>query len=412
MEDLCNPEQQGSTTPVVDGALAHIDCSVRETVRAGDHTIFIGDVGLVITHDRDHPLVYYERSYHRLSGFTDLHLAPEPEPTVDSLLLDYPVPRTFSRPLPLTVVDRAPRRTHPQPRHHERGTVATTEDGTETQALLRTGGQYVKSLQDDREVYYKGERIEDVTTHLATGGGIGRSPPSTTSSSSPGAERPDVRSRRRRARHRAYLVPRTKDDLRFRREGIKHVARRTWGTHGRGIDMIATLPLGMLGELPSFKRECPEFAENIHWYLTHTEENNIHLGETIVDPQGFRSRAAGTPPEAMPPERATARIVKEDSTGIWISGVKGVGTAVPQANELVLGCFHPPLDEESFWVYVPVDSPGLKMFCREVVHRPGSTPTSTRSHRAARRSSRSSPSTTSSFPTSESSRRAPARCTA
>ena len=78
--------------------------------------------------------------------------------------------------------------------------------------------------------------------------------------------------------------------------------------------MIATLPLGMLGELPSFKRECPEFAENIHWYLKHAEENNIHLGETIVDPQGFRSRAAGTAPEASPPERATARIVKEDST--------------------------------------------------------------------------------------------------
>ena len=98
--------------------------------------------------------------------------------------------------------------------------------------------------------------------------------------------------------------------------------------------MIATLPLGMLGELPSFKRECPEFAENIHWYIKHAEENNIHLGETIVDPQGFRSRAAGTAPETTPPERATARIVKEDSTGIWISGVKGVGTAVPQANEL------------------------------------------------------------------------------
>ena len=66
--------------------------------------------------------------------------------------------------------------------------------------------------------------------------------------------------------------------------------------------------------------------------------------------------------------------MKEDSKGIYISGVKGVGTAVPQANELVIGSFHPPLDEESFWVYVPVDSPGLKVFCREVVHRPDSSP--------------------------------------
>jgi 4-hydroxyphenylacetate 3-monooxygenase len=39
---------------------------------------------------------------------------------------------------------------------------------------------------------------------------------------------------------------------------------------------------------------------------------------------------------------------------------------------MVIGSFHPPLDEESFWVYVPIDSPGLKLFQREVVHRPGS----------------------------------------
>jgi 4-hydroxyphenylacetate 3-monooxygenase len=39
---------------------------------------------------------------------------------------------------------------------------------------------------------------------------------------------------------------------------------------------------------------------------------------------------------------------------------------------MIIGSFHPPLDEESFWVYVPVDSPGLRLFQREVVHRPGS----------------------------------------
>ena len=171
----------------------------------------------------------------------------------------------------------------------------------------------------------------------------------------------------------SYLIPRTKDDLRFRREGIKHVARSTWGTHGRGIDMIATLPLGMLGELPSFKRECPEFAENIHWYLKHAEENNIHLGETIVDPQGFRSRAAGTSPETRRPSarpRASSRRTRRASGS---AASRASAPRVPQANELILGSFHPPLDEESFWVYVPVDSPGLKMFCREVVHRPGSS---------------------------------------
>ena len=50
--------------------------------------------------------------------------------------------------------------------------MATTEDPTQTQVSLRTGEDYINSLKDDREVYYKGERVEDVTTHEATAGGI------------------------------------------------------------------------------------------------------------------------------------------------------------------------------------------------------------------------------------------------
>jgi 4-hydroxyphenylacetate 3-monooxygenase len=251
--------------------------------------------------------------------------------------------------------------------------VATTEDGTETQTRLRTGQQYVESLRDDRVVFYKGERVEDVTTHEATAGGIRQIADIYDLQFDPEAQNvlTYVRDDGTRVTS-SYLIPRTKDDLRFRREGIKYVARQSFGTVGRGIDMIATLPLGMLAELPSFQRECPEYAENIHWLLRHYEENNIRLGETIVDPQGYRSRASGTKPDTQAPERATARIVDENKDGIFISGVKGVGTAVPQSNEMIIGSFHPPLDEESFWVYVPVDAPGLRMFQREVVHRPGS----------------------------------------
>jgi 4-hydroxyphenylacetate 3-monooxygenase len=250
--------------------------------------------------------------------------------------------------------------------------MTTVEQGQAN--YLKSGEEYIRSLQDSREVYYKGERIEDVTTHFATAGGIKEIAEIYDLQSDPSSENAltYIRDGDGARVTASYLVPRTRDHLRFRREGIKHVARKTWGTHGRGVDMIATLPIGMYAQLPTFKRECPGDAENIIAYIKYCEENNIHLGETIVDPQGFRSRASGTAPEVQPPERATARIVKESSKGIWISGVKGVGTAVPQANEMVIGSFHPPLDEESFWVYVPINAPGLRMFCREVVHRPGS----------------------------------------
>lgn len=101
MDDFCNTAGHACLSPVVRGALAHIDCAVEQVVPAGDHTIFIGAVDAVIAEDADRPLVYYSRSYHRLSDLTDLHVAPVEGETVDSLLYDYPVPRQFARGAPL-----------------------------------------------------------------------------------------------------------------------------------------------------------------------------------------------------------------------------------------------------------------------------------------------------------------------
>jgi flavin reductase ActVB len=96
-EEYCRQDGHACASPVVAGALAHIDCFVERQVPAGDHTLFIGAVLSVVRHEGDRPLVYYSRNYHRLSDLTNLHVAPEREETVDSLLYDYPVPRTFSR---------------------------------------------------------------------------------------------------------------------------------------------------------------------------------------------------------------------------------------------------------------------------------------------------------------------------
>jgi 4-hydroxyphenylacetate 3-monooxygenase len=241
-------------------------------------------------------------------------------------------------------------------------------------SFVKTGEEYRASLRDGRVVYYKGEEIADVTTHPAMEGGINTI--ARLYDAQQDAEASEILTRERPDGSRvtaAYLLPRTKQDLRFRREGIEYVARQTFATHGRGIDMIATLPIGMASEHPTFKRLCPEFADNVFSYLTYAEENNIHLAEVIVDPQGHRARASSTPPSTPPPDRATARIMREGSDGIWISGIKGVGSAAPQANEMLVGSFHAPTAEESFWVVIPVNSPGVRMYCRELVHSPGAS---------------------------------------
>lgn len=54
--------------PLIEGALAHLVCEVREIVPAGDHSLFIGEV---IHHEQEdegaHPLLFYSGSYRELT---------------------------------------------------------------------------------------------------------------------------------------------------------------------------------------------------------------------------------------------------------------------------------------------------------------------------------------------------------
>jgi flavin reductase (DIM6/NTAB) family NADH-FMN oxidoreductase RutF len=55
-----------SGTPLLDGALAHLECSVVRTFEAGDHSILIGEV-LRAGYREGRPLVYFDRRYQGLS---------------------------------------------------------------------------------------------------------------------------------------------------------------------------------------------------------------------------------------------------------------------------------------------------------------------------------------------------------
>ena len=53
--------------PLIDGALAHIECTTIHTYQAGDHTIFVGRVEQAHV-DPGEPLLYYRGQYDRLHG--------------------------------------------------------------------------------------------------------------------------------------------------------------------------------------------------------------------------------------------------------------------------------------------------------------------------------------------------------
>jgi flavin reductase (DIM6/NTAB) family NADH-FMN oxidoreductase RutF len=56
----------GSESPVVAGALAHLDCELSETMQIADHTVFFGHVRAARASHRGTPLLYHDRAYQTL----------------------------------------------------------------------------------------------------------------------------------------------------------------------------------------------------------------------------------------------------------------------------------------------------------------------------------------------------------
>jgi flavin reductase (DIM6/NTAB) family NADH-FMN oxidoreductase RutF len=49
--------------PLLDGALAHVDCRIVETYPAGDHTLYLGRVVYAASRVDGAPLLYYRKQF-------------------------------------------------------------------------------------------------------------------------------------------------------------------------------------------------------------------------------------------------------------------------------------------------------------------------------------------------------------
>jgi flavin reductase (DIM6/NTAB) family NADH-FMN oxidoreductase RutF len=72
LEDHASAEEQGARfertqhgTPVLQGALAYLECRLHTAQDAGDHTIFIAEVEDVVVHQGD-PLLFFRGKYRKI----------------------------------------------------------------------------------------------------------------------------------------------------------------------------------------------------------------------------------------------------------------------------------------------------------------------------------------------------------
>lgn len=227
----------------------------------------------------------------------------------------------------------------------------------------RTKSNYFESIRDDRTVYARGERVEDVTSHPATrvsaehAAGVWKlqeeSPEQFTYESDDGEI------------YSAYFrLPRGTDDLLARRDLIEASTRRHMGVfnivQAVGTDILQT----WLTVLPNVDDTYgTDYMERALTFYEYCREENLAMACAMTDPKGDRIRA---PHEQLDPD-LFLRVVDRTTDGVVVRGAKMHTTLGPVSEELlVLPTIG--MDEEdedyAFAGAVPTDADGIEMICR------------------------------------------------
>jgi len=230
---------------------------------------------------------------------------------------------------------------------------------------MRSGSDYLKSLNDGRQVFVDGERVADVTAHAAFREAarsiarlydIAAAPESRELMTfpSPRTGAPVLR---------AYQIPKTHADLRARRLFSETWAEATFGLMGRTPDHVAGFFCGYAAAPGVFAAGGQRFADNVVAFYERMRDEHLYVAYAIVPPQIDRSK----PAHQQGDPTLHAGVVKERDDGIVIAGAQQVATGGAIADWIQLSCIHPlqPGDENyANCLVVPVNAPGLKLFPR------------------------------------------------
>jgi len=230
---------------------------------------------------------------------------------------------------------------------------------------MRSGAEYLRSLNDGRAVFLDGERVADVTAHPAFRGAarslarlydIAAAPENRERMTfpSPKTGEPVLR---------AWQIPRTHADLRARRLFSETWAEATFGLMGRTLDHVAGFFCGYAATPRLFAAAGQQFADNVVRFYERARDQHLYLSYAIVPPQIDRSK----PAHKQSDPTLHAGVVKERDDGIVISGAQQLATGGVFSDYLHLSCIHPlqPGDENyANGLVVPINAPGLKLFSR------------------------------------------------
>ena len=223
---------------------------------------------------------------------------------------------------------------------------------------MRTAEQYLEGLRDGREVYYRGERVADVTDHpelaiAARHGAIdfdlADDPAHAELAITDGAST-------------FYALPRTSADLR-RRSALIEASTATGGTLVVLLKEIGTDALFALLRVA----HGTEYEANVKAFYEHCRDGDLAIATAQTDVKGYRGKG----PSAQADPDLYLRIVDRRADGIVVRGAKVHTSCTPNVDEVIVLPTRAMGEEEADWAVafaVPVATPGLKVLCSDYLH--------------------------------------------
>src|SRR5436309_6892049 len=233
----------------------------------------------------------------------------------------------------------------------------------------RTGSEYLKGLQaQEREVWLRGERVKDVTTHPGLRNGA-----LAIASLYDMQHDPQLRDEMTYVSPTSgdrvglsFINPHTREDVERRGQMMLNWARTTCGMMGRSPDFMNVTFAAWGAAADYFARGRPQFGQNIQRYYEYIRENDLTLTHSLINLQ--RSRDVSGMFNLK--EGTALRIVRETDAGVVVRGARVLATLGPLADEIAV--YSPRLarhtDPHSPFALnfaIPCGTPGLRFLCRE-----------------------------------------------
>lgn len=231
--------------------------------------------------------------------------------------------------------------------------------------MQRTGSSYTDGLDDGRRIFLDGKPIERVAEHPAYRNAV---------KSIAGLYDFQARSENQERMtfvspatgdrvSRMWQLPRSYEDLVYRRGALVAWAETHFGFMGRSPDHVASTIAAFYMGSEVYAPHGAARVDAVREYYEFARDRDLYLSYVIIDPQGDRSKSRSEEGNAD----LTVSVCDEDSDGITLKGAKMLGTGAVLSDEVLVSTLRPMKDGEEKWAFtamLPINANGLKILSR------------------------------------------------